>query len=265
MAETKPSRVDDSKSNDANDQNTKNQTNKMPNSSSGSASGDAKNTSSKSSIDAKEIYEQAKDTAGQAYDKVTEQASSQIDTQKENLARGLSSVADGIRQMGENLRDDDKQTPLANLTAKYGDSLAQQVEQVSDYLENKDLSDLIKDVENFARRNPAVFIGGAFALGIAAARFLKSDNPNQALMRRPNNRRKGVYIPDEEEGVYLPEDLSRKVGLTDSTFSKTNAKNLNQTGASSGDSSARTGTDASDSTKSTNRTSSTDFSNNQGG
>lgn len=264
MAETKPGRVEDTKSNDANDQNTKNQINKMPNNPSNTAGGDAKNTSDKSSIDAKEIYEQAKDTAGQAYDKVTEQASSQIDAQKENLARGLSSVADGIRQMGENLRGDDKQTPIANLTAKYSNSLARQVEQVSSYLENKDLSELIKDVERFARRNPAAFIGGAFALGIAAARFLKSNNPNQSLMRRSNNRR-GVYIPDKEEGVYLPEDLSRKVGLTDSTFSKTTAKDSNPTGASSSDSSARAGTNAASSTESTNRTSSTDFSSKQGG
>jgi hypothetical protein len=29
-------------------------------------------------------------------------------------------------------------------------------------------------VEDFARRNPAVFLGGAFALGLVGARFIKS-------------------------------------------------------------------------------------------
>jgi hypothetical protein len=172
--------------------------------------------------DTKEILKQAKETAGQAYEKVSEQASSQIVTQKETLARGLSSVADGIKQMGASIRGTEDQTPIAGLTARYGDSLAQQVEQVANYLERKDLRELVRDVEIFARRNPAVFIGGAFALGIAAARFLKSGNPNQALMRRPRRERDGIYIPDASEGVYLPEDLSRKVGLTDTSSGTTN-------------------------------------------
>lgn len=180
------------------------------------------------SIDPKELFNQAKDTAGQAYEKVSEQATSKITVQKENLAHGLTSVADGIRQMGENLRGGEQKTPIADLTAKYGDSLANQVEQISNYIEKKDLRELLKDVEVFARRNPAVFVGGAFALGVAAARFLKSSSPNQSLTRRPRREREGIYIPDKSEGVYLPEDLGKKVGLTDSP--KTSAPDNAATG-----------------------------------
>jgi hypothetical protein len=179
--------------------------------------------------------------------------------------------------MGENLRGKEQETPIAGLTARYGDSLAQQVEQVSHYLEQKDLRELVRDVEVFARRNPAVFIGGAFALGMLAARFLKSGNPNQSLMRRPRSERKGFYIPDESEGVYLPEDLSRKVGLTDAA---TNARtsNFGSTGTSQGttgsgiSSTGTTGTTAGDATttggttsSTTDRTSTGDFSTNKGG
>lgn len=212
-------------------------------------------------IDPKEILKQAKETAGQAYGKVSEQASSQIVTQKDNLARGLSSVADGIRQMGDNLRGGEQsQTPIAGLTAKYGDSLANQVEQVSNYLEKKDLRDLVRDVEVFARRNPAIFIGGAFALGIAAARFLKSGNPNQALMRRPRRQREGIYIPDASEGVYLPEDLSKKVGLTDT------AKNSGTDASGTKDTTSAFGkTTASDTTSTSDKPSTDAFSPNKGG
>jgi ElaB/YqjD/DUF883 family membrane-anchored ribosome-binding protein len=220
--------------------------------------------------DTKEILKQAKETAGQAFEKVSEQASSQIVTQKDNLARGLSSVAHGIRTMGESLRSGEEPTPVAGLTAKYGDSLAQQVEQFSNYLERKDIREFVRDVEVFARRNPAVFIGGAFALGIAASRFLKSGNPNQALMRRPRREREGIYIPDASEGVYLPEDLSRKVGLTDTS---SGASNLGSTGsgtAGSSASSTKTGTSTGNSTTggttpTTDRTSSDAFSTNKGG
>lgn len=276
MAETKEQRTDDITSQNTTNNDTKNQAgnptqNNMQ--SGGKNSPDKQNNnqfggaSSGAASGAKEIFEQAKETAGQAYGKVTEQASSKITEQKETLARGLSSVADGIRQMGENLRGNDQEkTPIAGLTARYGDSLAQQVEQFSSYLEKKDLRELVRDVEVFARRNPAVFIGGAFTLGILAARFLKSGNPNQALMRRPRRNRDGVYIPDASEGVYLPEDLSRKVGLTDtnatSNFGSTGSsqKSTGATGITSGDT-----TTTGDSSSTTDRTSTDAFSTNKGG
>jgi hypothetical protein len=266
MAETKEKRTEDSTSGNIKNNDAKNQTNNQTkNNMQTGVSGEMPG--------AKEIYAQAKETAGQAYEKVTEQASSKIVTQKDNLARGLSSVADGIRQMGENLRGGEQETPIAGLTAKYGDSLAQQVEQFSNYLEQKDLRDLVKDVEVFARRNPAVFIGGAFTLGILAARFLKSGNPNQALMRRPSRDRTGIYIPDASEGVYLPEDLSKKVGLTDTAAKTTSAGATGASQTTAGSGTSQTGsrittsdtTNFGDAASTTDRTSTDAFSTNKGG
>ncbi len=284
MAETQEKRTAGSTSENKINNDVKNQTgNPAQNNMQAGMSGGAKNspekqttdkpgnTSGGGTTDTKEMLQQAKETAGQAYEKVTEQASSQIVTQKDNLARGLSSVANGIRQMGENLRGGEQQTPIAGVTAKYGDSLARQVEQVSDYLEKKDLRELVKDVEVFARRNPAVFIGGAFALGIAAARFLKSSNPNQALMRRPRREREGIYIPDRSEGAYLPEDLSKKVGLTDTpkTFntdvSATSDKTFGGGKSSIGDRTSTGDATTGGTTSTTDRTSTDAFSTNKGG
>lgn len=269
MAETQEKRTDDSTSGNTKNNDVRNQTStSAQNNTQVGVSGGKDSTAQQNAggsggaaIDTKEILKQAKETAGQAYGKVTEQASSQIVTQKDNLARGLSSVADGIRQMGDNLRGGEQsQTPIAGLTAKYGDSLANQVEQISNYLEKKDLRELVKDVEVFARRNPAIFIGGAFALGIAAARFLKSGNPNQALMRRPRRQREGIYIPDASEGVYLPEDLSKKVGLTDTQ--KTSGTNTPGTSSAT---SAFGKSTASDTTSMSDKPSTDAFSPNKGG
>ena len=285
MAETQGKRTDDitsenTKNNDAKNQITNSTQNNMQSGVGGGGnSPNTQNTNNSSGVagsaatGAKEILNQAKETAGQAYEKVTEQATSKIATQKDTLARGLSSIAGGIRQMGENLRGSEQETPIAGLTARYGDSLAQQVEQVSNYLEQKDLRDVVRDVEVFARRNPAVFIGGAFALGMLAARFLKSGNPNQALMRRPRRNTDGFYIPDESEGVYLPEDLSRKVGLTDTaaTTSGFNSTGLSQGTTGSGASSTGTtgtttgNTTTSGATSTTDGTSTDAFSTNKGG
>ncbi len=141
---------------------------------------------------AMDALSQAKDSTGkvasQALGQVQEKATSQIDKQKTNLAQGLGSVAESIRQMGDGLKNSGEQTGVGKFTAQYGSSLADQVEQLSSYLDRKEVGELVRDVETFARRNPAMFIGGAFVLGVLGARFLKSSSPNQALMVNPNRR-----------------------------------------------------------------------------
>ena len=132
---------------------------------------------------AKGFYDQAKTTAGQAYGLATDKAATTLDEKKTELASGLTSVADTIRQVGDTLRQTDEQTGITDTAAKYSNSLAQQVEQLSGYFEHKDMRDMVRDVETFARRNPAVFIGGAFVLGILAARFLKSSSPSSPKHR----------------------------------------------------------------------------------
>lgn len=137
----------------------------------------------------KNLYEKAKDspaahTAGEVYGQAKDKAVNVLDEKKTTLASGLTTVADSLRQVGDNLQTGGEENQIANLTAKYGTSLADQVEKLSGYLDNKDLRGMMRDLETFARRNPAVFLGGAFALGFLAVRFLKSSNPNQALMRR---------------------------------------------------------------------------------
>lgn len=125
----------------------------------------------------KEFYDKAKQSAGQ----VTEKATEKLDEKKTVVTEGLAGVADSIRQVGENLRETNggEENPIAQFTGKYGDALANQVEQVSEYFDRKNVREIVRDVESFARRNPAIFIGGAFALGILAARFLKSSSPKQ--------------------------------------------------------------------------------------
>jgi ElaB/YqjD/DUF883 family membrane-anchored ribosome-binding protein len=138
----------------------------------------------------KALYNKAKDsavgeTAGKVYEQAKDKAATVLDDKKTTLASGLTSVADSLRQVGNSAQAPGEQNQVTDLAAKYTDSLANQVEKFSHYLENRDLNQMLRDVESYARRNPALFVGGAFALGFLAARFLKSSNPNQALMRRP--------------------------------------------------------------------------------
>src|SRR5215213_2271261 len=115
-----------------------------------------------------EVGQAAKDALG----KVKENATTALDDKKANLAQGLTGVADTIRQVGDTLKPAEGEPPankVAELTTHYTESLSQQVEKISGYLERQDLRGLMSDLESFARRNPAIFLGGAFALGILAA------------------------------------------------------------------------------------------------
>jgi hypothetical protein len=54
------------------------------------------------------------------------------------------------------------------------DRAAEQVSRASDYLSDSDVKDLLHDLEGFARRRPAAFVGGSLAAGFVLARFFKS-------------------------------------------------------------------------------------------
>jgi hypothetical protein len=62
----------------------------------------------------------------------------------------------------------------------YGDRLAEQADRAASYLRNRDLGTLVADAERFVRNQPTVAVGGAFALGLLAARFLKSSSRSSA-------------------------------------------------------------------------------------
>jgi hypothetical protein len=123
---------------------------------------------------AKTLIDQAKSTAGDAYETVAEKATSTIEEKKAGFAGGLTSVAESVRRVGDNLNQSGEQTPVAEYTARYAQTAAQKLEDVARYVDTKDLRSVARDVEGYARRNPAVFLGGAFALGVLAARFFKS-------------------------------------------------------------------------------------------
>lgn len=124
------------------------------------------------------VLDLAKESGGQMADKAIdtakEKASSVVDEQKSNLAAGLGSIAGELRRTGENLRKSGDKNQFVGMGANYGEKIAAKVDGLSKYLENADLGDMAGDLKEYARRNPAVFIGGAFLLGLAATRFVKS-------------------------------------------------------------------------------------------
>lgn len=112
-----------------------------------------------------QVVDQAKNTFQQA----RERATSSLGESKGQFADQFGTMADALRRTTEHLRSEDQER-IAALT----DTVARQVEQIADYLRNKDSRAIREDLENLARRQPALVIGGALVLGLVGARFLKS-------------------------------------------------------------------------------------------
>jgi hypothetical protein len=102
---------------------------------------------------------------------VRERATAQLNTQKDRATDGLGTIAQAVRQTTGKLREDQQ-----DMVAQYVEKAADQIERLSNNLREKDVSELLADAQRLARRQPALFIGGSFAAGLLAARFLKSSN-----------------------------------------------------------------------------------------
>ncbi len=100
---------------------------------------------------------------------VRDTATSQLSSQKDRATNGLGSLARAVRQSTQSLRDNQQDT-----VAQYVEQAADRIEQFSSRLRDRDLGDLMRDADRFARRQPAIFIGAAFMVGVLAARFFKS-------------------------------------------------------------------------------------------
>ena len=106
-------------------------------------------------------------------EQAAEQVTSRMDMGKDYVVEAVSGVAQALRQTGQQLREEGAQTTLAG----YVDRGAEQIETFGGYLRGRDSSQIITDVEGFARRQPLVFAGSAFALGMLAVRFFRTESP----------------------------------------------------------------------------------------
>ena len=118
---------------------------------------------------ADELKEQTKQAAADAAADAKQQARSFAEERKDEAADRVDGVANALRNAAGSL-DDQDQTAMAG----YARQAASGLEQVSNAISNRSLDDLVETVEDFARRQPVAFLGGAALAGFVMARFAKS-------------------------------------------------------------------------------------------
>jgi hypothetical protein len=102
-----------------------------------------------------------------------------LDDQKSRVSETLGSVAGAVRGMTQPLRENGQ----AGM-AEYVDKAAQGIDRWASQLRERDIDDAVHAVQDFARRQPALFLGIAFGAGVLAARFLKSSAEDRAFKHR---------------------------------------------------------------------------------
>ncbi len=123
----------------------------------------------------------ASQQAEQMLGNVQQQATALVSEQVTRVSSTFGGVAQALRASSEELRNQERGD-----FAHYTDQIADQLDGISTHLQNGDVGTLLRDVEHFARREPALFVGGALTAGLLLARFLKSS-------AEPSNDTRGRY------------------------------------------------------------------------
>ena len=123
------------------------------------------------------LVEQMRSSATDVLRTAKSNTAAKIEEQKSTLSSGLSNVAENVRKLGDDMAAKKDADPLTRFAADYSETAAEKLESVATYFDSHDLNAIYHDVEDLARRNPTIFIGGALALGFLAARFFKSTSP----------------------------------------------------------------------------------------
>ncbi len=117
-----------------------------------------------------QAVQQGQQYAGQAVDLVSTRLKTALTQQKDALATEISGVAEILQKNGDEFRSQG----VGAFAGPYIDQAAQKMTEVGTTIQGKDIDEVIRDTENFARVQPALFLGAAALIGFAAARFLKS-------------------------------------------------------------------------------------------
>jgi len=171
-----------------------------------------------------QVKDMAQETAGTVMQQAQEQVSMRLTNSLDQAAEVVGGLADAVESVSRQLRQNN-QTGLADYTTR----AAYQIDRFADYLEQNDVEDMVFEVENFARRQPAIFLGGAFTLGLLAVRFLKSSAPrsrpgyqprrlNSARLARPRLTRP---VSAYTASGYAPGTAGYSAPMTGSTSAPT--------------------------------------------
>jgi hypothetical protein len=198
------------------------------------------------------------DDAGHLAERAANIGIERADQGRQQVAESVDRVAGSIRRVSTELQTEEPAVANAAMTA------AEQGERLARYLRDTDARQLLHTVEDVARRQPILFIGGAFLIGLAASRFMRaaavgsgaSENGRGAYAIQSSGRNDWQTTSSDAASVGTTGGTGRsrssasgsgktgrsgRSGSTSSTGSGTSSRSRAGTGSSSGSSNSDEG------------------------
>jgi hypothetical protein len=136
-----------------------------------------------------------KEKAREMGQKATERAQSAVSEQKERATSELGAVAFALRDAATRLEGENM------MSGRFVRSAAERLDDFSRRLESRDLNGLMWETRTWARRNPAMFMGAAVALGFLASRFLKASEEPRGGGWEGGYEYEPDYTPYDASGI----------------------------------------------------------------
>jgi hypothetical protein len=115
---------------------------------------------------ADDAVETTRGVAHQLFGDVRNAAEDMLDERKERAADSVQGVAHALRRTAGDLKGENE------AIARYAEQAADTVERFSSTVRERRFGDMIADLDDFARRQPTLFLVGAIAAGFVTGRFL---------------------------------------------------------------------------------------------
>jgi hypothetical protein len=111
--------------------------------------------------------EKVQEVKGQAKSKLREQ----VDERSTQAGQQARRAAGDARTVAQELRKQGRDGP-----ARFAEQAAEPVDRAGEWLEQSDGDRILRDAEDFGRRNPWAIAAGGLALGFVASRLLKASS-----------------------------------------------------------------------------------------
>jgi hypothetical protein len=155
--------------------------------------------------------EKAQQLVGQGKEQVTRRFGASAAQLKGQASGALGNFAEAMRQAGQQFREQDR-----GIVGGYAERAAEQAKRLSEHLQRTEVDELVKQLEGVARRAPAAFLGGAFAVGVVGARFLKSSRRRRSeRLDRERAAGAGLGAAGASSGAYAADvDVTGRQPIT---------------------------------------------------
>ncbi|MFD2795020.1 hypothetical protein ACFS27_15790 [Promicromonospora vindobonensis] len=172
---------------------------------------------------ARAVAHEATDRTRGLMDRTRTELSSQMESQQQHLAGGLRGLGDELRQMADGSQDPGYATDLVQ---RAGDASG----RAAQWFEDRQPTDVLHEVEDFARRRPGLFVLMAAGAGLLVGRFLRgakdaSGDGGEVARRDPGTS------PDTSAGPYGGPYGGTSGGTSGGSVGGTDAGALSGTGA----------------------------------